>query len=312
MSDQMPRDLAESIALIERLLVSARMGLRSAPVPIDEIPDALKQLATSANALAKDVAEMSDVTGLLAKGKLEIEAPPRTNMFAGNIKQLHANLLHLTWQTQQVAEGDYTQSVNFLGDFSVAFNQMISQLQERMTLLKHDALTDALTGIPNRRQLSIEAERNWPLYRRLELPVSVMMIDIDKFKNYNDTYGHPQGDICLRDVACCIRRTMGRKTDVVARYGGEEFLVLLPNADENAAKRSAERIRKSIELLIIPNRDGGSATQVTISIGVSTGVPTSKCTFEQLVLSADEALYRAKNEGRNRIVLNALSDTDET
>ena len=294
-------DWHEALSRINRLLIDARMGHHAEPIPIADMPDGLKQLAAAANSLAKDVDEMCMMVTALGKGKLDILPPPRTNMLAGGAKQLHANLLHLTWQTQQVAEGDYTQSIDFLGDFSVAFNQMTSQLKDREALLEHDARTDSLTGLSNRRHLSIEAERNWPLYRRLSLPVTVMMIDIDKFKIYNDTYGHQQGDVCLRDVGSCIRRVLGRRTDVVARYGGEEFIVLLPDAPEDTARENAEKLRMAIEALIIERLDGGPPTRITCSIGVSTGVPSAYCTLDKMVALADDSLYKAKNAGRNRI-----------
>jgi diguanylate cyclase (GGDEF)-like protein len=135
---------------------------------------------------------------------------------------------------------------------------------------------------------------------RGRFPLSLIMIDIDHFKEYNDTYGHLAGDQCLRAVAALISDTVTRPGDVVARFGGEEFVVLLANTGGNEAVDLAEKIRVRIEETIIDN--GEAKTQITVSLGVATMVSSQDSGPEALIHTADCALYRAKKEGRNQTV----------
>jgi diguanylate cyclase (GGDEF)-like protein len=127
------------------------------------------------------------------------------------------------------------------------------------------------------------------------------MMDIDKFKVYNDTYGHQQGDVVLKSVAKVFSQTLMRAVDFAARWGGEEFVVLLPNTPVEGAMGVAERIRENVEKAEIPCADG-STTKVTISIGVATQTPEKTSLVDTFVQNADQALYAAKNQGRNRVV----------
>ena len=135
---------------------------------------------------------------------------------------------------------------------------------------------------------------------RNKMPLSVLMIDVDKFKTYNDTYGYQHGDIVLQMVAETILSSLKRTIDFVARWGGEEFAVLLPNTDETGALHVAENIRRKVEKTGMPDVKE-DATKVTVSIGVNTYVPLPESSMEQLIAKADEALYRAKTAGRNRV-----------
>ena len=165
--------------------------------------------------------------------------------------------------------------------------------------LAQDSQTDKLTGISNRRHFDeILAEEHERAQRR-ERPLSAMLIDVDKFKSFNDTYGHPAGDETLRRVAKLIHDNK-RPADYVARYGGEEFVVLLPNTTEEGAVILAERIRKSIQNFAWDIR------AITISIGVSTYHGDDK-TAEQLLSAADAALYKSKESGRNRVTLGQVA-----
>ncbi|MCL2751874.1 MAG: GGDEF domain-containing protein, partial [Firmicutes bacterium] len=133
-------------------------------------------------------------------------------------------------------------------------------------------------------------------------PISVFMLDIDKFKNYNDTYGHPQGDNALKAVAEALSKELKRSTDFAARWGGEEFIGLLPAIDSCHAFGVAEQLRKNIAALIIP-ADNGIETTVTVSVGINTVIPTAEANIGDFIKKADEALYRAKEAGRNRVIV---------
>jgi diguanylate cyclase (GGDEF)-like protein len=161
------------------------------------------------------------------------------------------------------------------------------------------ATCDGLTGLANRRsfdeRLVLEARRDV----REQAPLSLLMIDIDCFKPYNDTYGHQKGDECLRAVAQTIAKTLWRASDFPARYGGEEFAIIMPNTPLSGAMLIAERLRKAVDDLSLPHGASIVSDHITLSIGgvVAPAVDTPP---ERLVASADAALYRAKRDGRNR------------
>jgi diguanylate cyclase (GGDEF)-like protein len=143
----------------------------------------------------------------------------------------------------------------------------------------------------------------WERAKRERSQISVLMIDIDKFKNYNDTFGHQQGDVALQTVATTVRQTGRRSIDFAARYGGEEFIVLLPSTDSIGAAFVAERIRSSVENTDI-NCEDPKGKRVTVSIGASTRIPSHEgpMSISGFISEADEALYKAKEAGRNRVV----------
>lgn len=168
--------------------------------------------------------------------------------------------------------------------------------------LKIQAVFDPLTGIPNRRSFSETITKEFLRSRRDGQPLSIMMCDIDNFKVYNDTYGHAAGDLCLKKVALEIKNTLKRPADFCARYGGEEFVLVLPNTPIDGAMHLAEKIRKNIESLNIEHVKALPAGIVTISMGVAAGGDSFVC-HEDLLKRADEALYRAKKRGRNKVLL---------
>ncbi|MDP5239886.1 diguanylate cyclase [Uliginosibacterium sp. 31-16] len=162
---------------------------------------------------------------------------------------------------------------------------------------------DALTGIANRRQFDEFLPREWARGVRSAAPMSMLMCDVDCFKQYNDHYGHPAGDECLKSVARVLQNCVRRPADLVARYGGEEFAVILPDTGLAGAERVAEDIRQSLEALAMPHA-GVPLGRVTISVGVACTVPRRENgSAEQLVADADAMLYRAKQAGRNRVLL---------
>lgn len=176
-------------------------------------------------------------------------------------------------------------------------------LQEANEELFRLATTDALTGIANRRSFDDHLEREWRRMIREQSLLSLLMGDIDFFKNYNDLYGHQAGDACLRAVALAIRGRAVRPGDFIARYGGEEFVVILPGTPAAGALHIAEEIRRAVRALAIPHADSRVDAFVTLSLGVAQAVPTAGRTPETLLQAADRALYAAKNQGRNRVVL---------
>ncbi|GAA0182456.1 hypothetical protein SH2C18_48320 [Clostridium sediminicola] len=182
-----------------------------------------------------------------------------------------------------------------------------NKVQERTRQLEKLSNLDGLTGIPNRRKMDEYLEQVWNESINNEEPLSLLLMDIDYFKNYNDTYGHPVGDDCLKIVARTIKDMLRKEIDFVARYGGEEFLAILKNTDEKTALTLAERIRKGIEDSNIPHKSSEIADYVTVSIGVCTMNQFSKGDINTIIKLTDEALYKAKTSGRNRVELNNLS-----
>lgn len=181
------------------------------------------------------------------------------------------------------------------------------QLKLRTDKLEALAMVDGLTGIANRRSFDQTLDLDWRRARRTGSHLSLIMIDIDEFKAYNDNYGHGAGDECLRVVAGAIESTMRRPGDFVGRYGGEEFVVLLPECDLEGALTMAEKIRLAVKALKIPHAFSGTADHVTVSLGCHAMLCESKTSSNQLLQEADQALYLAKQRGRDRVVAsNAL------
>ncbi|MEI6262279.1 MAG: diguanylate cyclase, partial [Deltaproteobacteria bacterium] len=161
------------------------------------------------------------------------------------------------------------------------------------------ALLDGLTGIPNRRAFNEQLHREWSRALRSHALLSLIMIDIDHFKSYNDTYGHLGGDDCLKQVAAALLESM-RASDFVARFGGEEFVCILNESDATGALITAERIRTKVESLFIPHVASPVSPFITISLGAVTLIPSEDIASEYLIKTADQMLYMAKDRGRNR------------
>lgn len=176
-----------------------------------------------------------------------------------------------------------------------------SQLETANQKLYALAILDEMTGVANHRRFKEVLDTEWKRAVRQSSMISLALIDIDYFKNYNDTYGHQAGDECLQQVAAVMRETISRPTDLVARYGGEEFAVILTDTDEQGAIVVAETIRKSIESLMIPHADSDVSEWVTISVGVATRIPSVDSIAKELIHHADQSLYEAKHRGRNQI-----------
>lgn len=174
-------------------------------------------------------------------------------------------------------------------------------LRSHSEILKREAITDSLTGIYNRRFFDEHCKMALGQAKRNRLPLSVFMVDIDFFKQYNDHYGHIEGDRALTLVAKTLKLQASRATDVVARYGGEEFVLILPNLPQEKAEQFAEKLRCAVWNLAIPHSKSSMYGQLTISVGFCAAVPDNDCDIASFLDNADTALYRAKENGRNQV-----------
>lgn len=204
----------------------------------------------------------------------------------------------------QIAEGNlghkiYIGTADELQDLAGAFNRMAENLLDRTGKLHREAITDGLTGLFNHKHFHNRLEFEINRATRANAPLSILLIDADNFKQYNDRYGHPAGDEVLRKCAAAICANV-RSMDIAARYGGEEFAVILAETDNKGAMVVAENIRRAIEEQRFPDKEGDSTHNVTASIGVSS-FPADTNKMNDLVKLADDALYRAKREGKNRV-----------
>ncbi|GHC20905.1 GGDEF domain-containing protein [Aidingimonas halophila] len=175
----------------------------------------------------------------------------------------------------------------------------IQQLYDANLQLHHQSIKDPLTGLGNRRMLEQRLEIVLPLSRRWMRPVSLLMIDVDHFKEYNDLYGHQAGDDCLLEIADVLRDIFRRETDIVVRLGGEEFLVVLLDAEMEEAMQLAEAMRDMLEAVGVPHEGSHVSNVVTVSIGVTTTSPGHPIELDRMIASADAALYQCKAQGRN-------------
>jgi diguanylate cyclase (GGDEF)-like protein len=173
------------------------------------------------------------------------------------------------------------------------------KLKSYQDLLKRQSNLDGLTGLPNRRAFDELIDQEWRRGARLESPLSLVMLDIDCFKQYNDTYGHIPGDEVLRKVGKALA-SVGRSIDFVGRYGGEEFVCLLPHTDTTGARNVAAKLQDVVGELQIPHEQSKAAETVSISLGVACIVPEAGADPTGLIEKADAMLYQAKEKGRNR------------
>jgi len=169
--------------------------------------------------------------------------------------------------------------------------------------LKRISSTDGLTGLHNRRHFDETLDHELKRARREKQPLSLLLLDVDHFKQFNDHYGHPAGDVCLQQVASALKATVVRPGDLAARYGGEEFVAILPSTDAAGALKVAEAVRCAISDLGIEHGFSSAGNVVTVSVGAATVIPDEKSHAETLIGAADQALYQAKESGRNRVMM---------
>ena len=187
--------------------------------------------------------------------------------------------------------------------------KVTQKLNEANIKLQKLSATDGLTGISNRRMYDELALKEWRRCERMKKPLALVMIDVDHFKLFNDKYGHQTGDECLKKVASQVGLAAPRATDLAARYGGEEFVLVLGETDTDGAKWIANRLRQQVSELNIPHY-ATESRHVTISCGVAAVVPDDKVTLEELLKSADHALYQAKKTGRNQVMAGVYGDVE--
>ena len=206
-------------------------------------------------------------------------------------------------RAQGVAAFEEGRPVRLLGAFQDITEKKtialeLGRLNEQLTLL---STTDALTGVGNRRLFDQMLKTEWQRASRRGEWVGLLMIDIDHFKEYNDHYGHPAGDACLREVARMVGESIRRGGELVARYGGEEFVLLLPGADLDVTRSVAERCRQLIADAKIEHRASATSAWLSVSIGIASQPASTGVECSTMVEIADAALYRAKRCGRGRI-----------
>ncbi|MBT9314011.1 diguanylate cyclase [Leptothoe spongobia] len=172
-------------------------------------------------------------------------------------------------------------------------------------ILQRLAITDGLTQIYNRHFFDQQLHAAWQRLGQDGCPISMILFDVDYFKQYNDYYGHQAGDVCLQQIAQVARTSLPRPVDFVARYGGEEFAVVLPNMSQQSAIATAKRIQQALQKLAIPHRRSNVGAIVSISLGIASMVPTIDTSCKTLVTLADQALYEAKRQGRDRHIANS-------
>jgi diguanylate cyclase (GGDEF)-like protein len=259
----------------------------------DTLPPEIRELAETANRLLEGYAEVHQFIAALSRGELDSDVPGR-NPLLSPFKALHANLRHLVWQSTQISRGDLNQSVDFLGEFSTAFNTMIASLREKRQAeeqLRYVSAHDALTGLYNRGFFNEELAR---LERGRHFPVSIIVADMDGLKQTNDRLGHAAGDRLIKLAANALRDGV-RNDDILARIGGDEFAVILPDTDQQGAANVMERIRACEAAC---NRDNPD-TFIAISLGIATA--ETRIPLGELLTLADQRMYEDKTvrKGQN-------------
>lgn len=289
---------------------------------IELLPDALivhtNGTIVYANKVAQQLLAGSEACSIIDKKVLDFVHPDSMEAVTQRMKRLHTaehasvGLLEekLVTLDQKVFHAEVAASAIFYqGSPSVLTvfrdiserkmaEQKLKEANEQLVFLSSK---DGLTGIANRRIFDETLEKEWRACQREQAPLSLIMFDIDHFKLYNDTYGHGRGDECLKQIAAAAEQVVQRPNDLVARYGGEEFVIVLPNTDETGAFLIAEHVRSCIESLQIPHANSPVSSVVTSSVGVATCTPSATKSTEALLKRADQALYAAKNNGRNQV-----------
>jgi len=184
------------------------------------------------------------------------------------------------------------------------------KMSEYVHTIERLCMLDSLTGLPNRRGFDTRMNAEWGRAHREKRPLGLIMLDIDKFKTYNDTYGHPQGDILLIAIADVLIKTLNRPTDFSSRWGGEEFIVLLPDTGIEGTLKIAEQLRVNVRDTTVPCADG-KMTSATISLGAVSMVPGENDSPANFISGADKLLYNAKRNGRDRVCCEPAQEDDQ-
>ena len=237
---------------------------------------------------------------------LSVSDMPIHALVASNFFYVTSNLIGMV----ACYEMEYDARHNFILQRELEAEQdRLDQLVHKLDEMAHQ---DELTGLANRRYFFEHFQQEWNRHLRFAAPLSLLIIDVDYFKNYNDNYGHQAGDACLRKVAETLAETARRAGDFVARIGGEEFVALLARTEAEDACLLGEKLRWQIEQVAMPHSASRVADVVTISVGAATTVPDQNRRPEDLLRGADEALYAAKANGRNQVICRLLSRETDT
>ena len=285
---------AEAMVLIRNIVLISLLGLVAA----------IAILYSAISSISEPIMMLSNAIDCVAQGDLSVTVKVKNDDeigHAGTSLQKAINItckliddINFAISEHEKGNTEYRFDTNaFHGDFRL--------LADRIMELSSLGMKDQLTGIPNRRSFDARLDLEWHRAMRDKTPLSFLILDVDKFKTYNDTYGHQQGDLALQTVAKTLTVPLKRGFDFVARWGGEEFVVLLPNTDSTGALHVAEMIRREVENREIPCLHGEGTKKVTISIGVNTQIPSLDHSIASLISQADAALYRAKATGRNKV-----------
>lgn len=241
-----------------------------------------------------------------------VDSPPEVRAIFESLASLDGGLRTTYRQLRKsVQEGEKVRGemIYVIANREKEIGERTEALKQANATLKRLSREDSLTGLANRRWFAEFLARAWQNAMREKLPLSILIIDIDDFKAYNDTYGHHEGDQCLKLVAEAIRRAVGRASDLVSRYGGEEFIVVLGDTPLDGGLKIAERIRATVEALGIPHAGATQHDCVTISVGITSTLPTRDTQPETVLVSADRAMYNAKRDGKNRVAYSTSART---
>jgi diguanylate cyclase (GGDEF)-like protein len=272
------------------------LGERSGEAEPGRSIDGLLDARAAARLQAAIDAALQGLPGLLSTGLNPHPLPLRQRRADGSEGEPMAQSV----QVQALRFGDEPCVLVTVADVS-AMMRREGLLREQAEKLSSLSLTDELTGIANRRRLNHYLEDSLRRAQRAEAPLSVILLDIDHFKAYNDSLGHIAGDACLVSVVDCLKSLVRSAGDLLARYGGEEFCVVLAEEGGHSALDVAERLRQAVESLRLSHPASPTAAHITISLGVATWTPERRLSATGLLLKADRYLFEAKQGGRNRV-----------
>ena len=282
----------------ENSLIKLMLALHSnssLPEPLDISPELMSN--PDFKKLYDSIMDLRELSSSLAKGELQKTVLGKGYILS-NLKALQSNLRHLTWQSKMVANGDFSQKVDFLGEFSEAFNEMVDKLQNSSIQLFKMATTDTLTQMPNRLAITQFLSDSFGASVENNTHLCIMLFDIDHFKNINDTYGHDAGDRVLIKVSEALNSQFS-SNDMFSRYGGEEFMAVLTETNAENALKIAERTIKMVEKEKIYIA-ADNQLPITVSAGLSSRISEDK-SYEDIIKRSYNALYEAKRTGRNKV-----------
>lgn len=262
----------------------------NAKLDLEQLDEPFWKLGKGLQYLDKAVKEVKHYSAEISKGNLSIEAPGRDNFLCENLKNIHANLNHLTWQAKQVAKGDYSQSVSYLGEFSEAFNTMTKQLKEREEELEEEAYRDKLTGIGNRHLFHERAETMLATGKKIVF----CYCDLDHLKYVNDYFGHQEGDQYLKHFVDIVKANI-RPGYLFVRLGGDEFCIVLLNCSKEIMKKKFEHVYE------VFCKEEDNDYPKSFSYGI-TELPERHdiVSTEEILQRADEVMYEYKRKHKEK------------